>query len=223
MSETGGVGAGPAVSFEVEDARVVDLAAVPTLGFRVRIGCVDGRPIRALALDVELRIAADRRHYEPEERARLADLFGAPEQWGRSLRSLPWIRTALHVGRFDGATTVEVRVPCTYDLEVKASKYFQGLASGTVPLEFLFAGNVYYGGVDGRLRVTRIAWGRTASYRLPIRMWRAVMDRYFPDGAWIRVDRDLLDRLNRYRIERTLPTCDAALDELLAATEEEVR
>ncbi|MFW6078025.1 MAG: DUF6084 family protein [Gemmatimonadota bacterium] len=223
MSERGADGAGPTVSFEVEDARVVDFAAVPTLGFRVRIACADGGPIRALTLDVAVRIAADRRHYEPEERARLADLFGAPEQWGRSLRPLPWCRTALQVGRFDGATTVEMGVPCTYDLEVKAAKYFQALRSGTVPLEFLFGGSVFYGAADGRLRVARLARDRTVSYRMPTRIWRAVMERYFPDGAWIRIGRDLLDRINRYRIERALPTCEAALDEMLAATEEEDR
>ena len=35
-------------------------------------------------------------------------------------------------------------MPCTYDLEVAASRYLDALADGEVPLEFLFSGSVFY-------------------------------------------------------------------------------
>ena len=47
-------------------------------------------------------------------------------------------------------------------------------------------------------------------------MWRELMDAYFPGGGWIRLDRDTLDALARYRSERGLTSWEQALGELLA-------
>jgi hypothetical protein len=42
------------------------------------------------------------------------------------------------------------------------------------------------------------------------------MDLYFPNSAWIRLQRESLDALQRFKAERALPTWDDAVAALLA-------
>ena len=106
-------------------------------------------------------------------------------------------------------------MPCTYDLEVTASKYFQALGDGEVPLEFLFSGTAFYAGEGGLLQVAKISWESEAEYGLPVRVWRETMDRYFPDSAWIRFSKEAFDRLYAYRAHSALPSWEHVVDSLL--------
>ena len=101
--------------------------------------------MRALSLNVQVRIAATQRTYSDAEEEALRELFGSPEQWGRSLQSLHWTNLSVQVPAFSGSTLVDLLVTCTYDLEVTAAKYLNGLDDGEVPLEFLFGGTLFYG------------------------------------------------------------------------------
>ena len=105
---------------------------------------------------------------------------GHVKDWGTTLRTLLWTRTTLVVPPFTGSTVVELHVPCTYDIEVLASRYLDALADGEVPLEFLFSGTVFYAGAGGQLQAARISWEQDAEYRLPVRVWRETMDHHFP-------------------------------------------
>ena len=205
--------------FSIEDAGVLDYAAVPTLRFSVRIE--SSAPVRSLALNVQVRIAATKRRYSDVEEAGLAELFGRPEQWGRSLRGLHWSNVALQVPAFEGSTVVELPLTCTYDLEVVASQYLHALEEGEVPLEFLFGGSLFYLGAAGQLQVRPIAWDKEAEYRLPVAAWDAMMDRFFPDSAWLRVRRESFDRLHAYRVRNALLTWDETLAALLRDAGEE--
>ena len=69
---------------------------------------------------------------------------------------------------FTGATSFAIDVPCTYDLEVAASKYFYSLPDGEVPLSFLFNGMVLYSGEGDRLQVAQVPWSCTARWRMPV-------------------------------------------------------
>jgi hypothetical protein len=195
----------------VQGAAPLEFAAAPTLRFALAIE--SSEPIRSLSLDVQTAIAARRRGYGRDEQARLADLFGAPEHWGTTLRTLLWTRTTLVVPAFTGATVVDLDVPCTYDFEVTATKYFAGLDDGDVPLEFLFSGTAFYG--EGALRAERIDWQSEASYSLPVAVWRETMDRHFPGTTWVRVSRETYGRLAAYRGQRALPSWDAVMRTLL--------
>jgi hypothetical protein len=50
---------------------------------------------------------------------------------------------------------------------------------------------------------------------MPVTVWRNMMDLYFPNSAWIRVQRDTLDDLQKFRAYRGLPTWDQAFEALL--------
>lgn len=188
-------------------------AVVPTLCFRVAIDA-GGADVRSLALNVQLRIDAARRAYDAGERERLFELYGAPADWGRTLRSLRWTTASLTVPGFEGATTVDLHVPCTYDFDVVAAKYLHAVGDGDVPLELLFSGTVFFT-ESGRLQVVRLPWDREARCNLPVAVWREAIERVFGGTAWLRVRRDLFDRLQAYKSSRALLTWDAALEELL--------
>jgi hypothetical protein len=49
------------------------------------------------------------------------------------------------------------------------------------------------------------------------------MDRYFPNSAWLRVSRDTLDALTRFKARRALPTWEEAFEQLLKEAGEEAR
>lgn len=206
--------AGPELDFAVDAVEAVEHAAVPTLRFRVRVDA-GGAAVRSLALNVQIRIAAQRRAYSDAEREALYELFGAPGEFGRSLRSLLWTHVAVNVSAFEGETVAELHVPCTYDLDVVASKFLNALADGVIPLELLFSGTAFFTDPDGRLQVAAIPWDREAACTLPVAVWRGALERAFPGTAWLRVGRDVFGRLLAYRSKHGLLTWDAALEELL--------
>src|SRR5690606_1643064 len=117
----------PSLSIQVESAGVVPHAAVPTLGFQLRLDNPGAQPVRALALHARLQIAATGRRYDPRSQRRLVELFGLPPEWGRTLRSLPWTRATVMVPAFSRRVRAELPVTCTYDFEVTATKYLHAL------------------------------------------------------------------------------------------------
>ncbi|MCA1715798.1 MAG: DUF6084 family protein [Actinobacteria bacterium] len=212
----------PDLDFGIEGAEVLEYAAVPSLLFKLRVENLEEEPIRSVSLNTQVRIAATQRHYDTAEQQRLLEVFGAPHRWGQTLRSLLWAHTTLQVPRFSGSTVVDMPIPCTYDMEVIGSKYFHALEDGEVPLEFLFSGTVFYAAEGGRLQVARISWEKEAEFRMPVRLWKETMERYFPNSAWIRLHKDAFDQLYDYKVRMGLPTWEAAVEALLRASEQGV-
>jgi hypothetical protein len=212
----------PDLDFRIEGAEVPEHAAVPSLLFKLRVENKGAEPIRSVALNTQIRIAATQRHYDAAEQEKLFELFGEPHRWGETLRSLLWTHNVLQIPSFSGSTVVDMPVTCTYDLEVVAAKYFHALEEGEVPLEFLFSGTVFYAGAGGGLQVARISWEKEAEFRLPVRLWKQMMDRYFPNSAWIRLHKDAFDRLYDYKMRMGFPTWESAVEALLRASEHEV-
>jgi hypothetical protein len=202
----------PELRFAVEDADRVEHAAVPTIAFALRIESGDDRPVQSVLLDVQVQIGARQRQYDEAARDRLFELFGPVEQWGTSLRTLLWTRATLVVPGFTGSTVAQLPIACSYDLEVAASRYFDALDDGEVPLEFLFSGTVFYG---APLQAARISWESEAGYRMPVSLWRETMDRYFRGTAWLRLPKDSFDRLTAHKSRHALATWEDVVDSLL--------
>ncbi len=209
----------PELTFQVEDAQPLD-AASPHLAFRLRIS--ENGPasaIQSVMLQCQIRIEPSLRRYDPEEQTGLFDLFGEPQRWGESMRGRLWTHCAVTVAKFSGETAVDLPVPCTYDFNLAATKYFHALRDGEVPLTLLFSGTIFYH-QDGALRVAPIAWDKEASFRLPIRTWKRMMDRYYGNMAWLCLRKDVFERLYRYKSRLAAATWEQALDTLLAQAEE---
>lgn len=214
----------PDLRIEAGEAKVVPYAAVPTIAFQLEIeNGAANEEIHTIALRCQIQIETTRRGYTPEEQTRMLDLFGNPERWGQTLRSLLWLHTSLVVPQFNGQrTTIDMHVPCTFDFNVASTKYFDGLNSGDIPLMMLFSGTVFYASGEDALQVAPIPWELEARHRLPVETWREMMSVYYPNSVWLNLHRDVFERLNRFKSQHGIPTWEQALERALS-NEEMVR
>jgi len=202
------------LSFSVAEVSPERFAASPSLLFKLQITESTGATVHAMALRCQLMIEPQRRPYTGGEKAGLADLFGTPDRWADTAKPFLWTHATAMVQGFTAVTEVDLPVLCTYDFDVVAAKYLHALRDGEIPLLLLFSGTVFTRGVNG-FGVEQVPWHHEARFRLPVTAWRSLMDAYFPGGGWIRVDRDTLDALVRYKSERALTSWEAAFAELL--------
>lgn len=208
----------PNLAVRVESAKAVPFAAVPTLSFPIDIrNSMEGETIHAIALRSQIQIEVTRRTYSPQEQGRLLDLFGQPDRWGRTLRNLLWTHASMVVPAFEGDQTVaEMNVPCTFDFNVAATKYFEGLDDGEIPLLALFSGTVFYATPDSSLQVAPISWELEARSRLPVAVWREMMGSYYPNSVWLNLRKDVFEQLYQYKVAHGIPTWEQALERMLA-------
>jgi hypothetical protein len=206
--------------FDCVGAAADQYAAAPSLTLRLRISDTSGERTDAIALRCQIRIEPGRRRYSGDEAARLHDLFGDTGRWADTVKPLQFCMISTMVPGFTGSTTVDLPVPCTYDMEIAATKYFHGLTDGVIPLLLLFSGTVFAVS-DGRLSVQQVPWSKETSYGLPVAVWRETIDVHFPNSAWLPVRKDTLDALGRYKSRHALPTWDGVVGALLAGAEHE--
>jgi hypothetical protein len=206
----------PDLDFQVTDVEVTPFAAAPTLTFKLHIADADGEAmIHSVVLRCQIQIAATRRRYEPREQEGLRDLFGEPERWSQTLRSMLWTHASTVIPPFSGETTADLPIACTYDFNIGATKYFYALETGDVPLLFLFSGTVFYAADDGAFQVAQISWNKESPFRLPVGVWKKMMEHYYPNSAWLAMRQDVFDKLYRYKTSRGLPTWEQTLESLL--------
>src|SRR5581483_5783365 len=174
-----------------------------------------GAQVYMVALTIQLMIEPARRTYDEETRERLVELFGAPERWAVTTRSLVWSKLDVLVPAFTGATTVTVPIACHYDLELAAAKYLHSLPDGEAPLALHFNGMIYYRGADGGLQMVLIPWSKSIGFRMPVSVWQDTIGHYYPGTAWISVRAQTFEALQRKKLARGLATLDACVSELL--------
>jgi Family of unknown function (DUF6084) len=210
----------PDLKFRIEQASVVPFAVAPTLAFELRIdNAMPGQMIHTVALRCQIQIEVTRRRYTPEEQASMRDLFGEPDRWSQTLRNLLWTHANVVVPSFEGSTLADLLVPCTFDFNVAATKYFEGLTDGEIPVHLMFSGTVFYAGSDDVLQVAPISWEQETKFKLPVKVWRAMMASYYPNCVWLNLRRDVFERLYQYKTQRGIPTWEQALEEVLAVEE----
>lgn len=215
----------PELNYQVLSAIPVPFAAIPLLAFRLELVNQDpSARVHSGILRCQIQIEATRRRYDSEEQARLLDLFGEPERWGTTLKTLLWTHVTVAVPQFSSRTIIDVPVPCSFDFNVAATKYFDGLTSGDLPLIFLFSGTVFYeSDADRTLQVAPISWEKEAKYRVPVKVWRDLIAHYYPNSAWLRLHRDTFDRLADYKRQHAIPTWEEALDRILSGSQQVVQ
>jgi hypothetical protein len=205
----------PEPEFAITGAAHLAYAAAPTMVFSAVVTEPGGREVQSIALSAQVMIDPARRGYDAQTRERLAELFGPPATWAPSTQGLSWARVFAQIPAFTDSTTFALELPCSYDLEVAAVKYFYALADGFVPLSFHFNGTVFFHGPGGRLQVVPVPWSASAQFQLPVAAWRAMIAEHYPGGGWIRIGDETLARLNARRARRGLPSFDACIEELL--------
>jgi hypothetical protein len=210
----------PELSFQVEHAEVVPHAASPLLAFKLRLNNSNPEEtIHTVALRCQIQIEVARRKYTPEDQARLRDLFDEPSRWGQTLKNLLWTHASIIVPSFQGTTVTDVPVPCTFDFNVAATKYFDGLADGEIPICLQFSGTVFYASAEGGLQVAPISWDKEARFKLPVKVWRDMMEFYYPNSAWLCLHKDAFDLLYQYKVRHGIPTWEEVLESIIPVEE----
>jgi hypothetical protein len=207
----------PDLGFAVEEATIALDAAVPTIAFRLRVHAADDCDVRAMLLGAQIRIVAPRRGEATATRARLRAVCGDVPPWlsREAPPTLLWTNAVAAVPPFRRSAAIELAAGCTYDFEIAAAKYFYALAGGHVPLEFVFSGTLLWAGAAGTLETSELPYDRSASFELPLAVWRRAMDRHYPGTAWLRLQRDVYDRLFAFKWSNAQPRWDDAIAALL--------
>jgi len=206
----------PDIDFEVTAAESVPYAAAPLLNLKLRLTNRNAdEQIQNVMLRCQINLEVARRGYTDAEKSRMFELFGEPERWGQTLKTMLWTHASVVVSPFADTTTIDLPVPCTFDFNVAATKFFGGLESGEVPLLLLFSGTMFYRDEFGDLQIGQISWDKEAQFRLPVKIWQEMMEHYYPNSAWLNLRRDVFEKLQNYKIHRGLPTFEQALESLL--------
>jgi hypothetical protein len=211
----------PDLKFQVVTAEPEPYSAGPLLKFKLRVTQTAAAgaqvvPIHAVTLQCQIRIDPAQRRYTGAEQQRLLELFDRPSRWGQTLRPLLWTHASVGIGPFTDEIVVDLPVPCTYDFNLAVTKFFHSLGDGEIPLTLLFSGTMFHEGDDGAMQVAQIPWDREAAFRLPVGVWKEMMEQYYPNTAWLCLRKDVFDRLYEYKSRHGLPTWEQALEALLS-------
>ncbi len=215
----------PELRFEIDHAEPVRHALAPMLALTVKPSNQPAsEQIQSIMLQYQVWIEPAGRQYDHEAQALLHDLFGEPNRWSRTVRSLLWTRGTVLVPPFVGHGSVDLDVPCTYDMNVAVAKYFHALEEGTVPLRVMFNGTVFYlpeDGETGSIQVSQIPLETEAFYRLPARTWKDMMDQYYPSSRWLALANDTFDQLYQFKVRQGLATWERVVEQLLSTGQRE--
>lgn len=210
----------PELNFQIEGADVVSHAASPLLAFKLRLTNINSEEtIHTVALRCQIQLEVTRRKYTSNDQEKLLDLFGEPSRWGQTLKTLLWTHANLVVPSFQGTTLVDLPVPCTFDFNVAATKYFDGLTDGEVPICVQFSGTVFFAVPEGGLQVAPISWDKEARFRLPVKTWSNMMQSYYPNSAWLCLHKDAFDHLYQYKVRHGIPTWEETIERVIPVEE----
>ncbi|MCA1736072.1 MAG: DUF6084 family protein [Actinobacteria bacterium] len=203
-----------AVVFDCVDVYPDRYAASPTMLFKIRLFETTGAKIHQVAIRCQMRIEPQKRMYTDVEKTALYDLFGEHSQWGDTLKPFQLCNVSHMVGGFTGSIEFDMPVPFTYDLEVAAGRYFDALADGDIPILLLFSGTIFVATETG-FQIEPVPWDKEANLRMPAKVWREMIDLYFPGQGWLRLNRETIESLRRFKNVRGLSTWDIVVEALL--------
>ena len=169
----------PDLDFRILGVEAANYGIAPLLHFKLEVTNQPANEmIQSVMLQAQIQIHPTLRSYQPEEKEKLGELFGTPDRWGQTLRARLWTHANANVPQFPGRTEAILSVPCTFDLNVSATKYFYALEDGEVPLLFLFSGTIFY--QKGRMtgcKFSRFPGTKSAPIGCRSAIWREMMDR----------------------------------------------
>jgi Family of unknown function (DUF6084) len=152
------------LSFKIEAAAFVPLVVAPTLILKLRITNADaGVLIHSTAICCQMRFEATRPHCKAEE---------------QGLRNSLWAYAWVEVPSFRDSTLVDLPIPCTSDFAAIAAKHFDGHSAEKIPPPLRFSGTALYADAEDIVRRAQILWEHDREFKLPVRIWRDMIDAY---------------------------------------------
>ncbi len=184
------------------------------LCFQIRIENTSLERIQAIALETRVFIEPPERHLTGRDMDHLNDLFGESSHWADASKPLAWSRATAIVPPFSGSTRFDLELPCSFDFNIAATKYFYGLEESYAPLRFDFTGTIF-----GERQTEQLAAGIRAKFAMPVTAWVDLMDAYYPHSMWLRLPRQVFQRMNQYKVENHIPTWEDVLERLIPGEE----
>ena len=207
----------PDLSFQVEGVEVVANAATPLLAFKLRLS--DANPeqtIHTVALRCQIQLEVTRRKYTAEDQERLArsvwrtqplgpdpaKSFVDARQSGRAFvhREQPWSIFPCRV------RSISMWLPPNISTGWRTGKC-RFACSSAAPFSMPVR--------EGSLQVAPISWDKEARFKLPVKIWRDMMESYYPNSAWLCLHKDAFDRLYQYKVTHGIPTWEEVLESII--------
>lgn len=66
-----------------------------------------------------------------------------------------------------------------------------------------------------------ISWDKEVVFRMPVSVWKNLMEEHFPNSAWVCIRRDVFDRLYAFKRANGDATWENTIERLLSRTMEE--
>ena len=155
----------PELTFRTVGAKAVPHTAAPLLAIELEVTADPPGPVHAVVLQCQVRIEPQKRRYDAQAQADLKDLFGEPHRWGQTLKGMLWTHAGVVVPRFDGRTTVDLPVPCTFTHGggdgVPRARRLRGAASARSADGFPRGMIAFVALIRGRRGAVRLRVGRT--------------------------------------------------------------
>jgi hypothetical protein len=209
----------PELTFQITGVEPTTRGLAPLLGFNLKVA---NKPadqlIHAVLLSAQIQFQCPQRNYSAEEKEKLVELFGPPEMWGQSLRNRVWAQSHATICAFRGEAEAVLDVPCTFDLNITATKYIYALDEGDLPLLFLFSGSVFYES-EGHLKVEPISWDKECLYQMRVGVWKDLMQHHYPNTSWLYLQRDVFDRLYAFKRQGAFLNWEQTIESLLDEAE----
>lgn len=207
----------PDLAFAVIGARAVADGLAPLLEFDLEIcNRPENEDIRALLLQIEILVLASGHDCPVAQREAGRRVLSAAESTAPPGARL-WARVQATAPAFAGRVVVPLVVPCSYDLNLAATRHFSALQDACATLAFRVSGTMIHARAGDGLQVEPVPADREAIFSLPGAPWTAMMERRYPGSAWLYCRRDVITRLQRFRVQRALESWDDTLEVLLAA------
>lgn len=208
----------PSITIQVVNAEKLLFAASPAIAFELDVS--SAAPVESVALRAQIMIEPARRAYVASARDELSDLFGEQERWSQTLHPFLWTHAETTAPAFSGGIRVRLPVACTFDFNIAATKYFHAVRDGEIPLRFHFSGLIFYREQEGSMQIAPIPWNCEFPWLLSASVWREMMDHYYPDGAWLRLRRDVFERLYAWKRRQGLVTWEETIEKLIPLSKE---
>ena len=211
--------AGSRRSSRVHDVDVgADDAAAPTLSFALGVTETSGREVFTIALTAQINIDPARRSYDAETRAALVELFGDARALGaRPRKSFLWAQVSTLVPSFTGRDDVHAARPVHVRPRARRGQVplqpARRRGAAQLPLHRLGAATA---ATTASCRSCSSRGRARRDWRMPVATWREMMERHYPNGAWVRAARRHASRaLSRRRRAQRAAVLDACVAELL--------
>ena len=200
--------------------------ASPLLSFKLRVtNTGPEESIHTVVLRAQIQIEVTRRHYTQRGTVQASGpIWRAGSLGPNSAQFFVDPRDRGGPAALPKRPLVELQVPCTFDFNVAATKYFHGLVRTEIYRSISFSAARFFMPTDqDQLQVAPISWEKEAKFKLPLKTWKDLIDHYYPNSAWLYLRRDVFDRLYQYKVRHGIPTWEQVIERVLAATEETVQ